>query len=157
MLFRNSGAASGGLRAMLTVASMHCFCCAGPGYGMIVLDDCNFHETVNVEAFESQRSITFQPPEGEFTVMNYRSTGDYTMPFRVFPFVEDVGKTRLDLLIRVRADLAASYAASNMVIRVPIPRSTSRYASSIASVRIARIEPLVEVVSSAYRSGCCGP
>jgi len=124
---------------------------------MIVLDDCNFHETVNVEAFESQRSITFQPPEGEFTVMNYRSTGDYTMPFRVFPFVEDVGKTRLDLLIRVRADLAASYAASNMVIRVPIPRSTSRYASSIGSIRIAQKEPLVEVVSSAYHGGWCGP
>ena len=94
---------------------------------MIVLDDCNFHETVNMDAFESQRMISFLPPEGEFTVMNYRCSGELTMPFRVFPFLEDVGRTRLDLLVRVRADLAQSHSASNMVVKIPIPKSATRY------------------------------
>ena len=93
---------------------------------MIVLDDCNFHDTVNLEAFEAQRMISFLPPEGEFTVMNYRASGEFAMPFRVFPFLEDVGRTRLDLLVRVRADLAQTHWASNMVVKVPIPKSATR-------------------------------
>jgi AP-4 complex subunit mu-1 len=105
----------------------------GPGYGVIVLDDCNFHESVNVDAFESQRLITFAPPEGEFTVMNYRATGEYALPFRVFPFLEDVGKSRLDLLVRVRADLPQQYAATNMIVRIPVPKSATRSAADPAA------------------------
>ena len=94
---------------------------------MLVLDDCNFHESVNVDAFESQRTISFQPPEGEFTVMNYRTSGEFTMPFRVFPFLEDVGRTRLDLLVRLRADLPQTHYATALVVRIPIPKAATRY------------------------------
>jgi hypothetical protein len=34
------------------------------GYGAVELDDCNFHECVKLGAFESQRVLTFVPPDG---------------------------------------------------------------------------------------------
>ena len=38
----------------------------------VILDDCNFHDCVNLSSFELDRSFTFFPPLGEFSVMNYR-------------------------------------------------------------------------------------
>lgn len=36
------------------------------------LDDCNFHECVDLRDFDSLRVMTIRPPDGEFVVMNYR-------------------------------------------------------------------------------------
>jgi AP-4 complex subunit mu-1 len=47
----------------------------GGQYGSVVLDDCNFHDCVQLAEFENDRVLTFLPPEGEFTVINYRTTG----------------------------------------------------------------------------------
>ena len=45
--------------------------------GSVVLDDCNFHECVDVRDFEAMKTVTINPPDGEFLVMNYRINGDY--------------------------------------------------------------------------------
>ena len=45
------------------------------GAGMhdaVMLDDCNFHESVSLERFDSERTLELVPPDGEFAVMNYR-------------------------------------------------------------------------------------
>ena len=36
----------------------------GPMYGGVVLDDCNFHECVNLDDFESTRTLALVPPDG---------------------------------------------------------------------------------------------
>jgi hypothetical protein len=56
----------------------------------VVLDDCNFHECVRLDEFESSRTLTFLPPDGEFALLNYRVTGEFRCPFRIFPSVEEV-------------------------------------------------------------------
>ena len=43
----------------------------------LVLDDCNFHECVRLDDFETSKLLSFVPPEGEFVVLNYRCTGDF--------------------------------------------------------------------------------
>ena len=43
----------------------------GPG-DAVLLDDCNFHESVSLERFETERLLHMHPPDGEFAVMNYR-------------------------------------------------------------------------------------
>ncbi|CAE7935844.1 AP4M, partial [Symbiodinium sp. KB8] len=53
-----------------------------------VLDDCNFHDCVNLDEFEDNRSLTLVPPEGEFVVMNYRISSEFQPPFRVYPVIE---------------------------------------------------------------------
>ena len=38
-------------------------------YGSVILDDCNFHECVHLDEFESSRTLHFIPPDGEFAVL----------------------------------------------------------------------------------------
>lgn len=35
---------------------------AGTGVGLVVLDDCNFHESVRLDDFESERALTLVSP-----------------------------------------------------------------------------------------------
>ncbi len=41
----------------------------------VILDDCNFHESVNTNEFDLNKTMRILPPDGEFTVLNYRITG----------------------------------------------------------------------------------
>jgi AP-4 complex subunit mu-1 len=56
--------------------------------GNIVLDDCNFHESVNYGEFIMNKALKVSPPEGEFVLMNYRITSDFNAPFKIFTFFE---------------------------------------------------------------------
>ena len=40
----------------------------------IAIDDCTFHQCVRLSKFESERAISFIPPDGEFDLMQYRTT-----------------------------------------------------------------------------------
>ena len=46
----------------------------GGGYGseVVMLDDCNFHESVSLDRFDAERTLELKPPDGEFALMNYR-------------------------------------------------------------------------------------
>lgn len=92
----------------------------------MALNDCNFHESINMDEFERTKTISFSPPDGESVLMNYRCSGDYPTPFRVFPFIEEVMSSRLDLVLRIRADIPQNLYGSNVVVRIPVPKSTSR-------------------------------
>ena len=37
----------------------------------IAIDDCTFHQCVKLSKFETERSISFIPPDGEFELMRY--------------------------------------------------------------------------------------
>jgi AP-4 complex subunit mu-1 len=54
--------------------------------GVVILDDCNFHESVNYSEFLINKSLKIDPPEGEFVVMNYRITSDFNAPFKIYAF-----------------------------------------------------------------------
>ena len=38
----------------------------------VEMDDLKFHQCVNMNKFESDRSIEFVPPDGDFELMSYR-------------------------------------------------------------------------------------
>lgn len=96
----------------------------GGAYGSVVLDDCNFHECVHLDEFETSRTLHFLPPDGEFAVLNYRITADFRAPFKIFPTLEDNGTYKIDAVIVVRSDIPEGNYGSNVVIRMPVPRST---------------------------------
>lgn len=50
--------------------------------------------------FDSERTITFIPPDGEFELMRYRVT-QCTQPFKLIPSVKEEGKTKLLLNLKV--------------------------------------------------------
>ncbi|KAF9620719.1 hypothetical protein IFM89_014240 [Coptis chinensis] len=58
------------------------------GAGAVILDDCNFHESVHLDSFDMDRTLTLVPPDGEFPVMNYRMTQEFKPPFRINALIE---------------------------------------------------------------------
>jgi len=97
-----------------------------PGaYGAIEIDDCNFHECVKLDEFESLRILSFLPPDGEFIVMNYRITSDFRTPFRIFPFFELVSPYKIELIIKVKADIPEHNYGGNVLVEIPLPKDTS--------------------------------
>jgi AP-4 complex subunit mu-1 len=97
----------------------------GSGYGSVVLDDCNFHECVRLDEFESTRSLHFIPPEGEFAVLNYRVTGDIRCPFKIFPSIEETGQYKVEVLCMIRAEIPEGIHSSNIIVNIPVPRATT--------------------------------
>jgi AP-4 complex subunit mu-1 len=100
--------------------------------GGVVLDDCNFHERVFLDEFESSRTLHFIPPDGEFAVLNYRITADFRAPFRIFPAIEDISEFKCDFTCIVRAELPETNHGTNVIIRLPLPRCTVGAACSFA-------------------------
>jgi len=92
-------------------------------YGAAALDDFNFHECANTQLFETEKTIVFTPPEGEFALMNYRISSDFRIPFRLVPFVEDFGGNKIEVSLKVRADLPDANSGNNVIIKIPVPKN----------------------------------
>jgi len=106
----------------------------GTNYSSVRMDDCNFHECVRFDEFENGRALLLYPPDGEFTVLNYRINGEFRCPFRVFPFLESTNLYRQELLIKVRADIPEQNYGGNVVITVPVPECTTNVTSDLGKV-----------------------
>jgi len=94
--------------------------------GVVEVDDVNFHECAKLGDFDTHRILSFQPPEGEFVLMNYRITGDtFRPPFRMYPFFELVSPYKVELIVKVRADIPDANYGGNVLLTIPMPKSTS--------------------------------
>jgi len=118
--------------ASSTSTSGNGFSDSGPGNlgsdksrNSIALDDCTFHQCVKLGKFESERSISFIPPDGEFELMRYRTTKDISLPFRVIPLVKELSKTRMEIKVIVKSTFKPQLMSSKTEIRIPMPPSTS--------------------------------
>jgi AP-4 complex subunit mu-1 len=96
------------------------------GGGAVILDDCNFHESVHLDSFDIDRTLTLIPPDGEFAVMNYRMTQEFKPPFRVTALIEEAGPSRADVLLKIRADFSANVTANTITVQMPVPSYTMR-------------------------------
>ncbi|CAD7930618.1 unnamed protein product [Amoebophrya sp. A25] len=92
------------------------------GRATVVLDDCNFHECVDLREFDDLRTLSFFPPDGEFAVMNYRITSEFRVPFRLLPRVEQTSKESVELSITARAELPEQNYGGNVQISINLPR-----------------------------------
>lgn len=75
------------------------------GKQVVVIDDCQFHQCVKLSKFETEHSISFIPPDGEFELMRYRTTKDISLPFRVIPLVREVGRTKMEVKVKILSRL----------------------------------------------------
>ncbi|GJN33117.1 hypothetical protein PR202_gb21683 [Eleusine coracana subsp. coracana] len=96
------------------------------GGGTVVLDDCNFHESVHLDSFDIDRTLSLIPPDGEFPVMNYRMTQEFKPPFRVTALIEEAGPSRAEVLLKIRADFSANVTANTITVQMPVPSYTMR-------------------------------
>ncbi|KAG6648738.1 AP-4 complex subunit mu isoform X1 [Carya illinoinensis] len=96
------------------------------GSGAVILDDCNFHESVRLDSFDSEKTLSLVPPDGEFTVMNYRMTQEFKPPFRINTLIEEAGALKAEVIIKVRAEFSSSITANTIMVLMPLPKYTSR-------------------------------
>lgn len=107
---------------------------AAGGYGGLVLDDCNFHECVNLDDFESGKTLALIPPDGEFVAMNYRITSEFRAPFRLFPVLEEQSQYKVELVLRVRADIPEKNHGTNVLIKFPVPKAATSVIPEVGHV-----------------------
>jgi AP-2 complex subunit mu-1 len=87
---------------------------------------------VRLGKFDRDRSITFVPPDGVFEIMTYRITENINLPFKVMPVVQEFGKERIEYSVKIKAIYDRTNFATNVVIKLPVPKNTAT--TSIYSV-----------------------
>ncbi|XP_058747781.1 AP-4 complex subunit mu-like isoform X2 [Vicia villosa] len=94
--------------------------------GAVILDDCNFHESVRLDSFDTNRTLSLIPPDGEFPVMNYRMTQAFKPPFRINALIEEAGSLKAEVLLKLSAEFASSITANTIKVQMPLPKYTTR-------------------------------
>ena len=94
--------------------------------GSVTLEDCQFHQCVQLSKFDTDRTISFVPPDGEFELMHYRATENVNLPFKVHAIVRELGTTKVEYSIAVKANYGSKLFATNVVIRIPTPLNTAK-------------------------------
>lgn len=108
--------------------------------GSVTLEDCQFHQCVKLGRFDADRIISFVPPDGEFELMRYRATENVNLPFRVHPVVREVGTTRVEYSVAIKATFGSKLFATNVIVRIPTPLNTAKVSERSSQGR-ARYEP----------------
>ena len=109
------------------------------GKGM-EMEDIKFHQCVRLSKFETERIITFIPPDGEFTLMLYRLS---SAQFLVKPLILVNCKTkvhkhsRIEILCSVKAQIKKKSTANNVEVEIPIPddADTPKFTPEYGSVK----------------------
>jgi len=90
----------------------------------IAFQDISFHQCVRLQRFEMERLVTFIPPDGEFTLMKYRSP-DISIPFKVAAYIKEVNETRLGFEVHIISLYDPSSVGTNITVFLPIPPNTA--------------------------------
>ena len=62
-----------------------------------MMQDVTFHQCVNLGKFNTEKVVSFVPPDGEFELMKYRCQDNIVLPFRILPIINEIGRTRLEV------------------------------------------------------------
>jgi len=69
---------------------------------LIELEDIKFHQCVRLNKFETDRLITFIPPDGEFDLMSYRLDTHVKPLIWVEALVENFTKSKIEYVVKAR-------------------------------------------------------
>ena len=108
--------------------------------GSVTLEDCQFHQCVKLGRFDADRIISFIPPDGEFELMRYRATENVNLPFKVHAIVNELGKSKVEYSIAIKANYGNKLFATNVIVRVPTPLNTAKITERTSQGK-AKYEP----------------
>ena len=66
--------------------------------------------------------------------MNYRVTGDFDPPFRIFTYIEEPSNYRLDFVLRIKGTFSKEYSGNNVVVKFNVPRTASNVHTELPKV-----------------------
>jgi AP-2 complex subunit mu-1 len=118
-----------------------------PGFKKSIdLADLQFHQCVNLSKFDSEKVISFTPPDGAFDLMKFRVTDAVSLPFKVMPLVRELGRTRLSVDVKIKSLFSEKQFADGVVLRIPVPKHTARATVKVTggkSKYVARDQALI--------------
>jgi len=65
-------------------------------------------------------------------VMNYRITGEFQTPFRLYTFIDEVTPFQIQMTLKVRATFPGDHFGKNVEVKFPVPKSTSSMSFEIS-------------------------
>jgi AP-1 complex subunit mu len=103
----------------------------------IELEDTKFHQCVRLSRFESDRTISFIPPDGEFELMSYRLSTHVKPLIWVEAVIESQSSCRLEYMVKAKSQFKARSVANNVQIIVPVPgdADSPQFKTSIGSAK----------------------
>ncbi|GME93464.1 unnamed protein product [Ambrosiozyma monospora] len=88
----------------------------------IEVEDVKFHQCVRLSRFESDKQISFIPPDGEFTLLSYRVHSNTLRPLFLVDYkYKNHSNTRLEIMIKVKANFRSKIVANKLEIKIPVP------------------------------------
>lgn len=87
----------------------------------IEMEDVKFHQCVRLSRFESDRTISFIPPDGEFELMSYRLNTNVKPLIWVDCKVTKHATSRIEILVKVKGQFKKRSTANNVEITIPVP------------------------------------
>jgi len=105
----------------------------------IEMEDVKFHQCVSLSRFDSDRVISFVPPDGEFVLLSYRLTTNIKPLFWIEAIVESHAHSRIEYLIKIRSQYKVRSVANDVVIKIPVPANADspKFRQSIGTVGYA--------------------
>lgn len=107
------------------------------GKGPIELEDIKFHQCVRLSRFESDRTISFIPPDGEFELMSYRLNTSVKPLIWVDCRFKNFSNSRIEIQARARAQFKSRSHANDIDIIIPVPddADSPKFKSSLGNVK----------------------
>lgn len=105
----------------------------------IEMEDVAFHQCVRLSRFESEKIISFIPPDGEFELMSYRLNTAIKPLIWIEAVVDSHAHSRIEYLIKAKAQFKARSTANNVEIVIPVPpdADSPKFRASIGNVKYA--------------------
>jgi len=109
------------------------------GQKAIEMEDVTFHQCVKLSKFETDRTISFVPPDGEFELMSYRLNTNVKPIIWVEAIVESHKGSRVEYMVKCKAQFKRRSTANNVEIFVPVPddADSPKFRASTGSVQYA--------------------
>ena len=96
----------------------------GPGdRSQVVINDLKFDQCVKLSKFDKERAITFIPPDGKFTLMNYRISDCTSVPIKLLCLFSKTG-SKMEYKIKMKTEFESTTSAENIELKIPIPDAT---------------------------------
>ncbi|OQD68477.1 hypothetical protein PENDEC_c035G04363 [Penicillium decumbens] len=105
----------------------------------VEMEDVKFHQCVRLSRFENDRTISFIPPDGEFELMSYRLNTQVKPLIWVECLVESHSGSRIEYMLKAKAQFKRRSTANNVEIIVPVPEDADspRFRTNIGTVHYA--------------------
>lgn len=87
----------------------------------VELEDVKFHQCVRLTDYERDKTISFVPPDGAFTLMRYRVSTPLRPVIETRATVTKHSRSRLEYSVTAKARFKTRSTATNVEIIIPVP------------------------------------